>query len=498
MTRFRPTGLCRSRILAVAVAVALSAHAAVGGAEPLPEYPALASPFGVNQVFDYSEEQAELQRLDPAGVMAVIADRDLPHLAELGIRHYRVRPGEYAGFAYDRMAAGRGSAAIDFSRTDALVSAAQDAGLDVLPVLALHRDAAGQAEQGRAYVPRDLAPFAAWVRAVVERYDGDGEADMPRLRFRIGAWQVGEAPDQLVALEDGRYATIDDYVRVLEAAAGAVHGADATAQVVLGAVTSLHEDDNGVVLLDAVLAAPVAASVDVLAFEHLPRSLSSVELRDAVKGVRQRAGDRPIWCTLSCSYSRYTPRNAMRDRGATEETQGTDLVRRYSYMLANGVERIYEAGITEEGPDKWKRRTYHSGLRSHDGAPKLAYSAHRLLVRIFSAMDLEKSTTLRDGQDDMVVLQFQRRRGLGLVYVLWWDYAATQAYKTKTLEPDIATQISLKLTDEIVEVGEMVQGAIGPFKTALVRPQEGELQIPMQRIPVLLQARAADTTAEGE
>ncbi len=466
-----------------------------GGAEAVPVYPELASPFGLSRVFDYSEEQAELQRLNPSEVMAVLEDKDLAHATELGARHYRVRPGEYAGFAWDRMdPRGRGTD-ITFARTDALVTAAQRAGINVLPVLALHRDPAVDAEQGHRYLPADLEAYGAWVRAVVERYDGDGTDDMPGLRFRIGAWQVGETPDLLVGLSGGRYATVDQYVRVLGAAADAIRAAEPTARVVVGAISSADERDSGLDVLDGILASPAGAQVDVVAFEYLPRTLVSEELRKAVKAMRVRAGDRPLWCTLSCSYSRYTPRNAMRDREASELTQGADLVRRYTYMLANGVHRIYEAGITEQGPHQWKNRTFYSGLRDHDGAPKLAYTSYRLLVRLLGQVDYDSASVLSDGQNEVVVLQFPRRGSDALVYVLWWDYAATREYKLNALEADVATQVSLKLTDETVEIGEMVQNTIGQFNMAVVKPLNGELMVPIRRVPVLLRARASGRTA---
>ena len=484
------------------LAGALALVPLTAAAAPLPPYPAVKTPFGVNRAFDYSEEQAKLQRLDPAGVMAVVEGRDLQYVNELGVRHYRVQPNEFAGFAWDRMDAKHAGRQVDFSRTDALVKVAQRNGINVLPVLAPYADPAAEAEAGRTYLParaaaRDalLAAYGTWVRQVVERYDGDGTGDMPGLRWPIAAWQVDVTPDRTVALAKGAYASTQDYIAVLGATAAAVHGAAPEAHVVLGAVSSASARDKGLALIDAVLASPAAGQVDVMAFEFLPRTVATGELRDAVAAMRARAGDRPLWCTLACAYSRYTPRNAMRDRATNEATQAATMVRRYSYMLGNGVNRIYEARITEAGPESWKLRTFYSGLRNHDGSPKMAYSSYRLIVRLLGPVDFPLTKMVRDGEQDLVVLRFRREDSDRLLYVLWWDYASTAQYKAGQLEPDIATQVTLRLTDEHVEIGEMVQNAVGRFQTAVVKPQEGTLNVPLRRVPVMLRARMAPASA---
>lgn len=53
----------------------------------------------------------------------------------------------------------------------------------------------GIADEGyclpNSYFPIDEQKYIAFVRATVERYDGDGVEDMPRLVNPIKYWQVG-------------------------------------------------------------------------------------------------------------------------------------------------------------------------------------------------------------------------------------------------------------------------------------------------------------------
>lgn len=468
------------------------------GADPAIAYPELSSPFGMNRVFDYSEEQATLQRLDPPAVMDVVEARDVPYISQLGVRHYRVQPSEYAGFAQDRMDPDGDGRNIAFERTDALVTAAQQTGLNVMPVLALAADPAARAERGKPYLPAGLEAYRAWVGAVVERYDGDGVDDMPGLRFAMHEWQIEQTPDLLVGLADGRFLTAQQYGKLLVAAAEAIQAADPQAVVVIGAISSADTRDPGLAVLDAVLATPAAEAIDVMAFEFLPRTLTTKELRGVVRAMRQRAGDRPLWCTLAGSYSRYTPRNMMRDREATENSQAADLVRRYSYMFANGVARIWEAGLTEEGPDRWKNRTFYSGLRTHDGAAKMAFGSYRLVIQTFRATDRDRSAVLSDGDQDLVILQFRPLAGEEVLYIMWWDYAATQDYMANRLEPDAFAEVPLKLAYDQVELGEMVQDKVGQFKMRVWATNDGALTVPIARVPIMLGARRPTAeTPEG-
>jgi len=43
--------------------------------------------------------------------------------------------------------------------------------------------------------PTDWGSYTSWVKSVVERYDGDGQDDMPGLKFPIKYWEVMNEPD---------------------------------------------------------------------------------------------------------------------------------------------------------------------------------------------------------------------------------------------------------------------------------------------------------------
>jgi len=114
---------------------------------------------------------------------------------------------------------------IDFSKLDDYVSAFQAAGF-VETVVALKSHSTWGSVDHALLRSRDVTPkpeyretYAAWVGAVVERYDGDGVDDMAGLLYPIRHYEIGS--------EFSSYEPepVDDYLVMLEIAYGAAHAA---------------------------------------------------------------------------------------------------------------------------------------------------------------------------------------------------------------------------------------------------------------------------------
>ncbi|MFQ6102428.1 MAG: hypothetical protein ACE5OS_14545, partial [Anaerolineae bacterium] len=99
--------------------------------------------------------------------------------------------------------------AYDWERPDRLVAGAQQQRLAILATVwpfARWDQEACHADQPRAegafpelgdllYSPCDSAAYAAWLTALVERYDGDGAGDMPGLAYPIRHWEISNEPE---------------------------------------------------------------------------------------------------------------------------------------------------------------------------------------------------------------------------------------------------------------------------------------------------------------
>lgn len=84
--------------------------------------------------------------------------------------------------------------------------------------------------------PVDWDKYQDWVKAVVERYDGDGQNDMQKLQYGIKYWEVMNEPD-LEVDESGRLSfwkgSTEDYATLLSKSYQAIKQADSTAQVLI-------------------------------------------------------------------------------------------------------------------------------------------------------------------------------------------------------------------------------------------------------------------------
>jgi hypothetical protein len=137
-----------------------------------------------------------------------------------------------------------GGVPTDLSATDAVVLAAAQRGLDVLPVVVRTPDWAAQHPGRQGSPPRDPQTYASFLRVLVARYGPDGTfwAAHPELAPRpLRRWQVWNEPDILKYFSPATSRTSwqKPYVRLLRAAHTALKQADPGCQVVLGGLTNM-------------------------------------------------------------------------------------------------------------------------------------------------------------------------------------------------------------------------------------------------------------------
>ena len=105
------------------------------------------------------------------------------------------------------------------------------------PVIMNPREFAGL-ESGllvRMYPPCDLDSYALWLRSVVERYDGDGEDDMPGLEYPIRHWEIGNEPDMQSTNHTLFQGSSLDYLELLKLSYSTIKSVDPEAKVLIAA-----------------------------------------------------------------------------------------------------------------------------------------------------------------------------------------------------------------------------------------------------------------------
>ena len=90
--------------------------------------------------------------------------------------------------------------------------------------------------------PRDLDRWRALIRAVVERYDGDGVDDAPGLRLPVRHWQVANEFMSAKNRSGGWAGTDDELIAYINAGYAAIKQADPSAIVVLGGLAAYNID----------------------------------------------------------------------------------------------------------------------------------------------------------------------------------------------------------------------------------------------------------------
>ena len=192
----------------------------------------------------------------------------------------------------------------DFRETDRIIGLASARGLSLLPVVLRAPDWGARFPGESASPPRDARSYAAFVRALAERYGSDGSfwrerSDLPRLPLRD--WQLWNEPTLQSFWLTQPFAS--DYVTLLRAARPALRDADSRARIVLAGLVWESWDAlekiyraGGRSLFDAVALHP---------FTRRPDDVLRIIERNRTVMARHRDGAKPIYISeLSWPSSR--------------------------------------------------------------------------------------------------------------------------------------------------------------------------------------------------
>ncbi len=185
----------------------------------------------------------------------------------------------------------------DFGRFDALVAESARRGLRVLPVVTTAPGWAAKPPGGFASPPSNPADYAAFARALVDRYGPRGSLwrerpDLPRRPIR--AWQIWNEPNLRASWSEPGW--VRPYLAVLRAARRAIRAADPGARIVLSGFANLSWRS-----LAAVYRQPGARRLfDEVAIHPYTRQVSGLAtILGYVRAVMRRNGDarKPISVT---------------------------------------------------------------------------------------------------------------------------------------------------------------------------------------------------------
>jgi hypothetical protein len=420
----------------------------------------------------------------------------------------------------------------DWSNLDEEVRALQALGLDITMVLSplmnafgeqreelieiiktypsfIHFMRQGVGSEFRLHPQGETLPlWREFVRAAVDRYDGDGANDMPGLRFAVRNWHVVEEYPT-PSLPDER-----DYVSLLQQAHEILHEENPDARVILAGLAGNYAhwfafmdgfiDDSDAGVVNGVLFSREQMNVDpVWSFrkaryewmvEHAFDSFDIIDLHayipkesflegeiDYLRALMSRFGDpKPIWIIEGGgphkNYPGFPAVNSPADPHfgwGSEKENAEFVVKLHAMSAAKGVERQHWGlgGVKGENA-YWDGPWCGMGLLDwSDDHEKPSYHTFDLMVEKLDGFS--ECTDLSSGS----VRAFRFTVGSDPVYVLWNDSEREESIDASALLGDC----DVVVTRIVTELDAALAPVVVPPETA------PSMALPLSLTPIFVE-----------
>jgi len=312
------------------------------------------------------------------------ADADYAAAVELGVGWNRPAVGLFDWNIVERV-----NGSYDFSLTDGYVARSQANNLSIQAIIWPFNDRDQLACHGNECkfqgigslslfrcAPCDLQSYGRFVRALVERYDGDGVDDMPGLLQPIKYWEVMDRPS--IGTGNAPYfkGTSFEYANLVRATYSAVKSACPECEVLYGGIPDL--DARTVNFFEYTLQFGAGNFFSIVSL-HANNAGEGVSLL-SFKNILARDGlNKGIWLTeVAYPTGNYTGGKYGTMESMSEEEQAAVLVRSYAFALANGAQKIFYSRLKEGAGLSDEENSY--ALVRNDGSRRPAFHALRFLA----------------------------------------------------------------------------------------------------------------------
>jgi hypothetical protein len=295
--------------------------------------------------------------------------------------------------------------------------------------------------------PGNAQDFGDFMGAIVERYDGDGNADAPGSP-RVDAWQIWNEPSTRQTWPGSP----TEYGNILAKGYAAAKAANPNAIVATGGVylydgMGTDPSDGLPFLNEAIAAVPAAAqSFDVLAIHpYMPTAAPDEpvifspismwgRITTAQQWLSENASGRPLWISeVGWSTCEPSESGCNPDVSKSEDQQANYLVRTYAIALAKGVQHVNYFQLEDKfdgGTGRLWAKASVLDTKGTDYRKKLAYTAYRVMAEQLSGATFdgygEHNTFTYEhnvqNPQDLYHLRFAKDNG-EVVEVLWHNTA---------------------------------------------------------------------------
>ena len=344
----------------------------------------------------------------------------------------------------------------DFRMTDEYVRRAQRYGFHTLANIQpfaywdqdlCHSDLPGiKSPRGRQTKgkPCNIEAYKSFVISLVERYDGDGQDDMPGLKYPIRYWEVANEPEMQREPLIFFQGSSKDYFEILKATYEAVKEADSESYVVQGGMAGM--DDWMVSFWQAVFDLGAASYFDIANMHSIGHG-EHLNIPSFKKFLSENnVPEKPFWITEVQIEDRKDKK--------TSAQYADSLARSYIFALANGAEKLFYVNLrlpqflpseAEGGPGFSDLST----LIDLSGQPTpLFYTQRTIALKLGSFQEVE---TIKQQIRGKTILEGQYRftKDDRVIYVLWGKGRLPSQIKGEVKVTDISGNEKIITSDSI-------------------------------------------------
>lgn len=282
------------------------------------------------------------------------------------------------------------------------------------------------------YVPADMDSYKAYVRRMVERYDGDGLDDMPNLLRPVVYWEVDNEPDlkntnlprdAVRKYDPSTFCLPEEYATVLMATSAAAREAFAGVRI-LGGGFYRPAAEGTWAYVDRLLAIPgLSDAFDILSlhtYTDTPQRITT-----GIQAMRQRFPQKPVWVTEISVPSQG------KEPFLSERYQAEMVVAFSATAAAAGASAFFWHGLSDPPGDR-RLKSYAllstDSLGQHPSKP--SGQVYQQLAKVLASHDLNGAQEVAEGQLRLVdgsVLLYSGSMTVSTSGVSLWDGSALAA-----------------------------------------------------------------------
>jgi len=339
-----------------------------------------------------------------------------------------------------------------------------------------------------SWEPKNEDEYKAYVRALIERYDGDddygcvvsapdcyADDDEYPTQETINYLQINPVKYWQVENEVFQDRKMSGFAELQRMSYEAIKEVDPEAKVIAGSVVASVEDyiSNGDYGFDAsylpILQDLNGQYFDIFDFHwfgfgggdyRLKERNTNEDVLDHIRDSLEQTGfsrNTPIWVTETGSPSGYVyDIEEGLSSNQTELQQASDYVKIYVNMLSRGIDKIFPVlGLSEIiwfDSDHYFSRTgiIYNGEGQDDlgfGVKKLAYYSYKLMTSKLEGSDWDNVQEIHSN-DNVYAYKFMKDNEP--IYVVWWDYFEEPTLTSKTISlNDLGISGSVTITDAV-------------------------------------------------